>query len=744
MRRWLPSALLASALTLLVPTADAATECRHDPAEGRPKIGLALGGGGARGYAHIGVLKRLHELRIPIDYIAGTSIGSITGGMLAAGLSGEEIETVARGIDWVDMLDDRTPRQDRTFRRKLDDDLALFGPRLGVGPDAKVLPAGAISGQKVLFLLESVMGDQTQVRHFDELPIPFRAVAADLADGSEVVIDQGSPAVAMRASMAVPAVFDPVPFYGKLLVDGGIANNLPISVVRDMGADIVIAVDVGSGLYSSEEIKTAVDVAAQLTNILVENTSAHQRSLLTDRDLLLSPSLGEVVGASDFDKLDEGAAIGYAAALVAEKDLARLTLSPEDYERHRAYVTSCVSGPPTIQWVELDNQSRFRDSILRHRLDIAIGEPLDVGALERSLQSIYALGFLQIARYEVREREGEMGVVVQVRGDERGGNLVEYGLDIFGERGTTNFNFRLGFLKTDLDDSGAEFRALAQVGSDEGLLVEYYKPFGDSLKYIIEPQFVYQRELFSEYDGKGNQLSQFDVKQSTLQLGLIREFGTKAAVAVGARAFTGTADQFVGDPDIPDIDFDGGEWTISARYDRLDNAYFPQDGTAVGLEYIHSSDTLGADDDYKQIIFEGYKSWQFGSHNLILGGIYNTTLDDNAPVYALFRAGGFLRLSGFDDGEIAGQHFGMVTTAYRYSLNAGGLLPGYLGGSIEYGNVAEDRADIFDEGLLHGSLYLGFDTPIGALYTGVGVGENGREKFFFRIGNVFRRSSLGR
>ncbi|MDX1569966.1 MAG: patatin-like phospholipase family protein, partial [Xanthomonadales bacterium] len=283
-----------------------ATECQRTPAEERPTIGLALGGGGARGYAHIGVLQRLHELRVPVDYVAGTSIGSVVGGLVATGRDPETISSIAAAMDWAALFEDSTERQALPFRRKQDDALALVKPKLGLGKDASLLPRGAISGQKIAYLFESLLNETRITRDFDGLPIPFRAVAAELSSGDQVVLSSGSLGMAMRASMAVPAVFEPVRIDGKELIDGGIANNLPISVTREMGADVVIAVNVGSGYLDQSEISDVLSVAEQLTNILVERTTREQKKLLTARDILIEPPLGTKVTAADFDSMDEG------------------------------------------------------------------------------------------------------------------------------------------------------------------------------------------------------------------------------------------------------------------------------------------------------------------------------------------------------------------------------------------------------------------------------------------------------
>ena len=729
----------------VAPLAVQAFECVHDPAEGRPKIGLALGGGGARGYAHVGVLKRLQELQVPVDFVAGTSIGSIVAGMLASGLNADEIEIVASEIDWTALFSDSTTRAERTFRRKRDDDLALFGPKLGVGKGANLLPTGAIAGQKILFLFENIINERVQFRNFDELPIPFRAISGDIVTGREVVVDKGSVAVAMRASMSVPGIFRPVEYQGMQLVDGGIANNLPISVVKEMGAQIVIAIDVGSGLLRDEQLDSLISITAQMTNLLIMNNTRYQHSLLDEDDILIVPPLGDEVTSTDFEKIQEGMAIGYRTADEQTEVLARLGLSEAEYAEHRKYVESCVPGPPIIQWVELDNRTRFRDEVIQKRLNIKTGVPLDTRQLDEDIQHVYSLGFLSIARYEVRERDGKKGIFVQVLEDERGTNLVEYGLDLLGGSGSTDFNVRLGFLKTDIDKRGTELRVLGQLGSDSGIGVELYKPLTDDLRWIVRPLLSYENRDIGTFDDDGNKLSEVDVEQYGLEVAAGHEFGTHAALFAGVRSFSGDVSVGVGDPNTPDIDYDGGEWFIGAEYDRIDDRYFPSEGSTAHITYVVSSDFLGADnDDYEQIIFNAFKVWSWGKHSIQAAGRFKTTLDDNAPIYAQFRGGGFFRLSGFEENQVSGQHFGFLGTGYRYTLREGGLLPAYVGATIEYGNAAQKSGDVFDDGLTHGSVYIGFNSLLGPLYLGIGFGENADTALFLRSGNVSGISTIGR
>jgi NTE family protein len=281
----------------------------------RPKIGLALGGGGARGAAHVGVLRTLEELGIPVDYVAGTSMGSIVGGLYAMGMSPDDIERTIEEIDWTEIFKDGPPRQERRFRRKQDDRTFLIDARPGViEKERKVeLVPALIQGQKLELALRRYTLPATEVQDFDDLRIPFRAVATDVVSGEAVVLGEGDLATAMRASMAVPAVFAPVEIGDRLLVDGGLAMNLPVSAVRAMGADIVIAVDVGGPRRQREEIGNVLAMLDQIASLVTFRNTEEEIAKLGPRDLLIVPPLEREVLASDFPKMPTAIAIGRRA-----------------------------------------------------------------------------------------------------------------------------------------------------------------------------------------------------------------------------------------------------------------------------------------------------------------------------------------------------------------------------------------------------------------------------------------------
>ena len=237
------------------------------------------------------------------------------------------------------------------FRRKADDDLGLYGPKLGIGKDSSLLPKGVVSGQKIIFMFESVASQRVNTTDFDQLPIPYRAIATDIVTGDMVVIGTGEVSMAMRASMAVPGVFDPVQRDDALLVDGGLVRNLPVDVARDMGADVVIAVDVGTKLAGKDEINSALAIVYQMSGLLTVSNTNIQIKSLGENDVLITPDIGDKISSADFGKLDEAIPLGYAATEAVQDQLEKYSLSESEYRAWRQQIDNCVDGPPQVHFV---------------------------------------------------------------------------------------------------------------------------------------------------------------------------------------------------------------------------------------------------------------------------------------------------------------------------------------------------------------------------------------------------------
>lgn len=707
--------------------------------QGRLRVGLALGGGGARGIAHISVLRKLEQMHVPIDCIAGTSMGALVGALYASGMTVDEIEKTVLTIDWPPLFDDSLERRERTYRRKRDDELVISAPGVGISRRGVRIAAGLLAGERILLLFNKLIEPVSTIEDFDRLPIPYRAVAADINNGEPVVIGTGDLALAMRASMSLPGVFPPVQVGEHIVVDGGVARNVPIDVVRGMGADIVIAVDVGTPLATMTPQSGVLAITGQVTGLLTVRNTREQLATLTERDVLISPPLGDRVATADFTKGPEALAIGKQGMDAATGQLARLSLPEDAYAQNRAIRTGRQTAPPVVQFVRLDNQSRYRDDLLLSRLDIPLGQPLDSARLEAALHGVYGFTTLSQSSYELVEEGGKTGVILHVDEKIQGPNYLEAGLSMSGDfEGRFDFSLRLGVLQSPINDSGGELRHLLQLGDETGFLTEYYQPFGDQGRYFFAGRARYQTNQLNVFNRDGHKTAEYDARQAGIGLGIGREFGNYGALTLGVRRYTGKADVQIGDPALPDIDIERGEADVEAMVDRLDSFYFPRDGYLARLAYLFSREALGADTKFEQLDFDGLVARTFGRHSAQLGLRYHVTTSGVAPIHGLYRVGGYSRLVGFQPNELTGQHYGVLLAGYSYQLGEVLEQEALLGALLEYGNVWQDRADIdFGDAILNGSVYIGLDSWIGPILFGIGAREGGEHNLFLEVGHRF-------
>jgi len=556
--------LLIIALTLLPQGVLAGNQAEPHK---RPKIGLVLSGGGARGAAHIGVIKALEELRVPIDYIAGTSMGAIVGGLYASGMTVDEIEEALTSIDWSDAFKDRIPREDRSFRRKTDDDTYLVKSKAGLSDDLKFkLPTGFIQGQKIDLIFKRLTIPVSDIQTFDDFIIPYRAIATDIVTGEAVILDSGDLALAMRASMSVPAAFSAIEINGRLLVDGGVSNNLPVDVAREMGADIVIAVDISTPLLKRDDLKSAVDITNQLTGILTRRNTEAQIASLSGNDVLIVPDLGEITSAS-FDEADEAVPKGYSATEAKNKELLRLALPASGYADFLAQRTTDTTKrktqTPVIDFIKLENQSRISDEMLLARLKIREGQPLDVAKLENDIGKIYGLELFENIRYEVVEEEGQTGLILHVEERSWGPNYLQPGIAMSGDQdGDGTYNIALAYTRTAINRLGGEWRTAIQIGASPLFFSEIYQPLDINSRYFVHPKLFVGRNTVNLYSREGEELAEYRVTQYGIDLASGRDFGTWGEVRLGFRRMRGDAAVKVGRAGLPDYDFDRGEFYL--------------------------------------------------------------------------------------------------------------------------------------------------------------------------------------
>jgi NTE family protein len=712
-------------------------------AAARPRIGLALSGGGARGAAHVGVLKVLEERRIPIDYIAGTSMGAIVGGLYASGLSAAELETIITTIDWTAAFSDFIPRTERSFRRKRDDDLYLVKNKPGVKGLNLLFPPGLLDGQKIDLLLKRHTLPVVEIRDFDKLGIPFRAVAADLATGEPVVIDRGDLALALRASMSIPVVFAPREIDGRLLVDGGIVRNLPVEVLRQMGADVIIAVDISTPLLEREQLRSVLAVTDQILGIMTRRDTDRQIASLRPGDVLILPDLGDITTAS-FDRATEAIPAGIEAAEAALDTLARLSVSPEEYRAYAAGRTAegraaagrfARGAPPVVEEVRIVNRSRLADGVIAARLKVEAGKPLDVDRLERDLDHIFGLELFESVYYDLSADSGRTALTVTLRERSWGPNYLQAGVAIFEEFEGANFNLAAAYTRTAINRLNGEWRLGVQIGQEPGAFTEIYQPLDKSLRWFLHLKAAFSDRADNVFDAEGNNISELGVRSYGGEIAAGRELGTFGEIRAGILREAGTVSTQVGAPGTPDVDFDTGEAFLQLWADELDDVNFPRSGGDLRLRYTAGLEDLGSDRRYEQGTVEGSCAGSLGRWTGLLEGTFATTRASDAPYQRLFRLGGFTRLSGLEQNELVGQHAALLSALLYRRLADLGLMSLYAGVSLEYGNVFMERDEIaLDNGRVAGSAFLGLDTPIGPVYLAYGAAERGRENLYFFLG----------
>lgn len=722
--------LLLGALLLLVSSLVAAE---------RPRIGLVLGGGGARGAAHIGVLKELERHRVPVDAVAGTSMGAIVGGLYASGMSVAELEELVSSLDWAAALSDDPPRKDLSFRRKQDDAQYPINLELGLREDELLLPMGVIQGQKLDLLLRELTIDVAHISDFDDLPIPFRAIASDIERGEVYVMGQGDLARAIRASMSVPGVLAPARIDDRLLVDGGIVGNLPIDVMRSMGVDIIIAVDVEFPLYTEEELDSVLAVSEQMLTILIHKETERQIATLTDQDVLIQPELG-TFASTDFGGITAAIEPGVLAANAEAERLQELSIAEPDYSAYTSHRTGQPAPVDPLAFVRVVHDGRIKPAVLESRLTTEVGDAIDTNQLANDADRLYGLDLYEQVSYALVEENGATGVEFQARSKSWGPDTLQFSLSLEDDfEGLTGFNVATRLTKSALNPHGGEWRTDLQLGTDPLLISEFYQPFGWDSRLFVAPRIDWRQSNINAFV-MDETVARLRISEAEAGLDLGAEISTWGEFRVGAYRGRGRARVKVGDPSIPNIHFDTGGFFARLRIDTLDHAHFPRKGFRTDIKWNQSMPDFGADDRFDTIETELTGTWSRGKNSLQLGLNYASTLDAGTALQDYFPLGGFLRMSGLERGEISGPHAALTRLIYyrRVGESAGGLLdvPVYFGASLEAGNVWQSRSDIsFDSMHINGSVFAGLDTYIGPIYLAAGFAEGGRTNFYLFVGS---------
>lgn len=722
------------------------------PAE-RPAIGLVLSGGGARGYAHLGVLKVLEENRIPVDCIAGTSMGAVVGGLYASGMAAHDMQARLSQVNLADIAFDVTERADLPQSSREDERLYVNGLTLGFGAKGVKTPAGLVQGNRLQALLADWMVAVPSNQPFDQLPIPYRAVATDLQTGQMIVLDRGSLPLAIRASMAMPGLFAPAEVNGRVLVDGGLVSNLPVDTARQMGANVVIAVDIGSPLRPLDTLATPADVMQQMVGILIRQNVLSQRQQITPNDVLLTPELGSLA-FTDFQNAHQAIAAGEAAAIAALPRLRRYALTPAQYAAYRSAHTKPL--PPAIRITRIDirTDGGVPARVVSDALHVKPGDLYDPTAISQDLLTLTTSGNFESVTQQVVSEGDENRLVIDAREKYWGPNFLLFGLGMSSSSTDQGgFRLHLGYRRPWLTASGLEFRADTTLGSDrQSVRTELRQPLSSQTGVYAAPYAEYERRFANVYlnDIK---LTQFRLQTERVGFDFgvpirrLGDFRIGLAYAHGYASPNYNVPQaFTPDGQPTRFLFDGTNGRqLSARarlvIDQLDDPLFPRKGYFGELRAERSFVSSGPH-QYTEVFGKAMVAQQFGRHSVNASIEAGKSFGGVSPVNLLdLTLGGFQHLAAYAADQLTGNAlvYGQITYMNQLmTFTASPVKALFVGASAELGNVWSLDSDISAGPLRQSySFFTSLTTSFGPLYIGIALAPGGRRNLYFQLGRTY-------
>ncbi|EGU4188298.1 serine protease [Vibrio parahaemolyticus] len=742
-------------------------QVKNEDTPTRPKVAVVLAGGGAKGAAHIGVLKALEEMHIPVDIITGTSMGAYVGGLYATGMSADEIESFIYSVDWNSGYRDRVDRSQRRVRDKEYEDRYQITTDLGLRFGEVRAPTGVVQGQNMLRVLRETTGNLGRFESFDELAIPYRSVATDILELDEVVIGNGYLVDAMMASMSVPGALPPYKLNGHMLVDGGVVNNMPVDVARAMGADVVIAVDISTDYKTEDDFTGLFTVADQLSNYLVRRSTQQQVETLQEHDVYIRPNVGQMETV-EFDKMPWAFQSGYDITKEMESKLAGLRLSNAEYQKyidHKQEVRKkLVYGDDrVVDEIVIVNNTHYSDVLLTNRLELETGRKIETAEIEKAVEDLYALDRFELITYHFEEVDGSNLLVFDVNEKSWGPNYLNFRFFLEDDFDTdSQYGIGMSTNFTNLNSHGAEMALNVEMGTDKLIEAELYSPVLSSQEFFVAGKVAYSSE------GRNLPVSDDDSSLSSVNDFLpvsYTEFVSEIAIGIqptlwqelrlGGRYSSGSIELSTL-ASVGNLDFERRGLFANYRLDTLDDFAFPTRGLLVDLEYLVSHDTSPEEigqSKPKDIVedtvyeidarFKGAMSYQ--RHTLVGQAEYSFVQSKNSSITLDPRElGGFLHLSGIPRNSLIGQNLFFSSLVYRYKWfdNDFGLFeaPVYVGASLEHGGTWSDNDLKLNEAPLYNaaSIFFGVDSPIGPIMLAYGRTEQDMEAVYLIVGTSFK------
>jgi NTE family protein len=738
-RKTLVAFLLFAALGNWAPAYAGATSVSTAGAtSARPKVGLVLGGGGARGGAHLGVLAVLEELRVPVDCIAGTSMGALVGGAYAAGVSPADIMGLVGRTDWNAMFDDSAGRDQVNVRRKELDDRFYAGLELGVSRDGIRFREGAVAGEKLKLFFNQLVRADLGDRPIEQLSMPLAVIATDIGTGERVAIREGNLTSAMRASMSVPGLIAPVLRDGRKLVDGGLTDNLPIGEARELcNPDVLVVVNVGSPLFRPDQVTGVVTVLGQVVNLLTEQNVARSLAQLRPGDVYIRPELGDITSTAFARQLD-AAAHGREAALRASGELRRLSLPAREYAAFQERVRLVAPHePPVVDQVAIEPTRFVSPGTIRRGISQQEGQPLDARRLARDLVREFNHGDLHSLDYNVvRERDRTILRITPVE-KPWGPNYLRFGVNLASDfRSESAYNLRALFRSTWMNPLGAEWLLGAQIGSEQAIETEFYQPL--DLRHASFLRLLAGTSLEkAPLSFGGDRVAVYRIQHNRAGIEAGANLGVHGQASVGwvERRLGAVLDTG------PDSFFNLTERlagpTAALAIDTYDQPFFPTRGVKVDVNYFDALRVSGGG-KYSRAELRLGAAQSLGPW-VVLGGLEGGTAPKGTlPLADAFTLGGPRRLAGFANDQMRGQDYALGRAEGQYRLDFASPLWGLsliAGVAAEAGRMSKPISETGLVGWQRSySAYLAANTFLGPVYLGVAEARNGRGRFYLFIG----------
>jgi NTE family protein len=711
----------------------------------RPRIGLVLAGGGAKGGAHIGALKVLEEMRVPVDCIAGTSIGALVGAGYATGQPAAEIEKFVTGIDWAAVIGGAGRRTLEPIEQKR---LAIdAGSKLQMGLiDGKIVtPSGLADASSIDDLLRGYVARARTVSEFDKLPIPFRAVATDMVSSHMVVLDRGDLATAMRASMAIPGAFSPVVLDPWILSDGGMVRNVPIDVARDTCADIVIVVNLVEPPPDREKLVQAQQLLSRSMDVMFEVNEKAQLATLTDRDILINVPMGDITTA-DFDRLPETIPLGETAARKAADRLATLSVPAPQYAAWRNSITTSQVIEAKVADVRIEELEYVNPEYLRTMTSIDAGDVVAVGDISDDARRMAALDELDSVAYRLEGDPQASTLVWMPKEISLGQSVLRPALGLFADGGG-DFKFLMGVQHVHhwINPLGAQWRNQIQIGDESSLSTSFYQPLDVGQRLFVEPGLFVERIVEDAYDD-GDRIATYEFVDLGGRVDLGWNASRYAQLRLGYLFDQRKTRIDTGLPLLPQIDADDAGFELSGRYDSRDTPTFATKGFSAGIRYERMDDSLGSDRDWERIEVGARKAISIGKYVTWLSLAGGSDLDSDLPADRYFSLGGSRVMPAYQHDELRVSDYWVAESSFLRRLKV--LSP--IKNQAIYGGLGlqatgiYDRLDVEgdDDEVIYGAyLFLAGPTALGTFTLGAGFAE-GEANVWLSIGKPITSGTI--